>query len=284
MLEERGKNARTREENVTRNIVFFYSYLIELKFINQGLDLLNISNIFRDHRVTSKIPQISRILTLLSFVISTKKLLEISFSTATKSLLILIFGVLFNHLALVRTRHFCIHLQVMLSQATLPVSPTRDYGNFLRRGLNTDFHPGLILLNAVVFSRKHFRHIASDGVRRKVSKCIPLTTGIMNFYELLTLGQNNVMPAGNAYPSGHLVPSPILGLANAPIVETKFLELAMSLLDFSPQIPLGTFSILLTQTTAYSFSEGTEKGDGEITQSMYVFAPADKAANNVIII
>ena len=52
------------------------------------------------------------------------------------------------------------------------------------------------------------------------------------------------MPAGNAYPSGHLVPSPILGLAYAPIVETKFLELAMSLLDFSPRMPLGTFSIL----------------------------------------
>ena len=52
------------------------------------------------------------------------------------------------------------------------------------------------------------------------------------------------MPAGNAYPSGHLVPSPILGLANAPIVETKFLEFTMSLLDFSPRIPLGTFSIL----------------------------------------
>ena len=49
----------------------------------------------------------------------------------------------------------------------------------------------------------------------------------------------------NSYPSGHLVPSPILGLANAPTVETKFLELAMSLLDFSPRIPLGTFSILL---------------------------------------
>ena len=38
------------------------------------------------------------------------------------------------------------------------------------------------------------------------------------------------MPAGNAYPSGHLVPSPIMGLACAPIVETRFLELAMSLL------------------------------------------------------
>ena len=40
---------------------------------------------------------------------------------------------------------------------------------------------------------------------------------------------------------------PILGLANAPIVETKFLELAMSLLDFSTRIPLGTFSILLNK-------------------------------------
>ena len=55
------------------------------------------------------------------------------------------------------------------------------------------------------------------------------------------------MLTGDAYPSGHLVPSPILGLANAPIVETKFLELAMSLLDFSPRIPLGTFSILLQE-------------------------------------
>ena len=55
------------------------------------------------------------------------------------------------------------------------------------------------------------------------------------------------MPAGNACPSGHLVPSPILGLAYAQIVETEFLELAMSLLDFSPRIPLGTFSILLVK-------------------------------------
>ena len=53
------------------------------------------------------------------------------------------------------------------------------------------------------------------------------------------------MPAGSAYPSGLLVPSPIFGLANSPIVETEFLELAMSLLDFSPRMPLGTFSILL---------------------------------------
>ena len=58
------------------------------------------------------------------------------------------------------------------------------------------------------------------------------------------------MPTGNAYPSGHLVPSPIVGLACAPIVETRFLELAMSLLDFSPRILLGTFSILLYVRTS----------------------------------
>ena len=38
---------------------------------------------------------------------------------------------------------------------------------------------------------------------------------------------------------------PIVGLACAPIVETRFLELATSLLDFSSRIFLGTFSILL---------------------------------------
>ena len=59
------------------------------------------------------------------------------------------------------------------------------------------------------------------------------------------------MPAGIAYPSGHLVPPPIVGLACAPIVETRFFELAMSLLDFSPRIPLGTFSILLVYNRNY---------------------------------
>ena len=40
-------------------------------------------------------------------------------------------------------------------------------------------------------------------------------------------------------------PPPILGLACSLIVETRFLEFSMSFLDFSPRIPLGTFSILL---------------------------------------
>ena len=118
--------------------------------------------------------------------ISHKKLLEISFSTTTKSHLTLMFGVLFNLLALVRTRHFYIHLQAMLSLATLPVSLKKDYGQFLRKGLNTDFHPGLILLRAGVLTRKHFRLTVNDGVRRKASECMTLTTGKMNFYVLLT--------------------------------------------------------------------------------------------------
>ena len=71
------------------------------------------------------------------------------------------------------------------------------------------------------------------------------------------------MPAGNAYLSGHLVPSPILGLANAPIVETKFLKLAMSLLDFSPRIPLGTFSILLH--TLYRYGNNSYKSIRKIS-------------------
>ena len=47
---------------------------------------------------------------------------------------------------------------------------------------------------------------------------------------------------------------PILVLACAPIVETRFLELAMSLLDFSPRIPLGTFSILPRSGTIVFYS------------------------------
>ena len=70
------------------------------------------------------------------------------------------------------------------------------------------------------------------------------------------------MPAGNAYPSGHLVPSPIVGLACAPIVETRFLKLAMSLLDFSPRIPLGTFSsLLLSHECSMSFCSLTKYND-----------------------
>ena len=88
------------------------------------------------------------------------------------------------------------------------------------------------------------------------------------------------MPAGNAYPSGHLVPSPILGLANAPIVETKFLEVAMSLLDFSPRIPLGTFSILLHNTRHESvFCDPEVVRELSRLHENFVIVLADKASN-----
>ena len=76
----------------------------------------------------------------------------------------------------------------MLSRGTLPVSLTRNYGHYLRKDPNTDFHPGLILLGAGVLSRKHFRLTVNDGVRKNASECMPLTIGKMNFYVLLTLG------------------------------------------------------------------------------------------------
>ena len=61
-----------------------------------------------------------------------------------------------------------------------------------------------------------------------------------------------------------MVPSPILGLADAPIVETKFLELAMSLLDLSPRIPFGTFSILLVKARNTTLEEAKEKYRGVV--------------------
>ena len=44
---------------------------------------------------------------------------------------------------------------------------------------------------------------------------------------------------------------PFWGLACAPIVETSFLKLDVSFLDFSPWIPLGTLCILLKKGLAY---------------------------------
>ena len=54
-----------------------------------------------------------------------------------------------------------------------------------------------------------------------------------------------VCQQGTLTIQGHLVPSPFLELACAPIIETRLLKLAMSLFDFSPWMSLGTFSIFL---------------------------------------
>ena len=97
----------------------------------------------------------------------------------------------------------------------------------------------------------------SDPWPTVTSQPIGLSTNFMTLIPSLTLTDYEWfpwsicngygMPAGNAYPSGHLVPSPIVGLDWSPILETRVLELAMYLLDYSPRIPLGTFSILLNK-------------------------------------
>ena len=90
------------------------------------------------------------------------------------------------------------------------------------------------------------------------------------------------MPAGSAYPSGHLVPSPIVGLACAPIVETRFLILAMSLLDFSPRIPLGTCSILLLMELYYVPQHITEAILCYKTALKYVLPPFESFSGDTL--
>ena len=57
---------------------------IKIKFVNQGLDLPNISNIFRDHRVTSKIPQYFENIDPPLICYQYKNPIKISLSTTTK--------------------------------------------------------------------------------------------------------------------------------------------------------------------------------------------------------
>ena len=148
------------------------------------------------------------------------------------------FGVLFNLLALVRTLDFCIHLQAMLSRGILPVSLSRDYGHFLRKDPNTDFHPGLILLlvSAEVLSRKHFRLTVNDGVRRKGVGVHALNDWKDDFLRIVDIRIENFTT------HLHLYKQP-------PSRSVKALKRKM-----------------------------------EKLHSKYVFAPADKAANNVVII
>ena len=80
----------------------------------------------------------------------------------------------------------------------------------------------------------------------------------LTFIELRVVSMEHLQRMGNAsrerFPCGHLVPSPFWELAYAPIVETSFTELAVSLLEFSPWIPFGTFSILLCIALVYYYA------------------------------
>ena len=46
---------------------------------------------------------------------------------------------------------------------------------------------GTLCYNTGILSRMHFRRIVNAGPKRKASECMPLTTGKMSFYALLTL-------------------------------------------------------------------------------------------------
>ena len=112
--------------------------------------------------------------------------------------------------------------------------------NFPKRSLGAQFHT---LSKFVCFCTSPPPPLPSSI--EAVYCLVPISRHIYSSIKFTPLTLISGMPAGNAYPSGHLVPFPIVRLACAPIVETKFLELAVSLLDFSPRIPFSTFSILL---------------------------------------
>ena len=59
------------------------------------------------------------------------------------------------------------------------------------------------------------------------------------------------MPAGNAYPSGHLVPSPRLGTCLCSDCWNQFSRTCIAFLDFSPWMPLDTLSIWLYNLSDY---------------------------------
>ena len=70
----------------------------------------------------------------------------------------------------------------------------------------------------------------------------------LTFTELRVVSMENFQWVWHAsrerLPIGHLVPSPFLRHPYGPIVETRFLELVVSLLNFSPWKTLDTLSIL----------------------------------------
>ena len=144
------------------------------------------------------------------------------------------FWVPFSHHDLVRTRLFCIHLLDILSQVTLLVFLTKDYGHSLRKGLNIDFHPGLILLNAGILSRMHFRH-------KRWSKKESVGVHALNDWK------------------------------------NKFLRIIDIRIDNFTKHPH-----LYKQPSSHSVKSLKKKM--EKLHRKYVFAPADKAANHVIII
>ena len=62
-----------------------------------------------------------------------------------------------------------------------------------------------------------------------------------SFHGTFATSMAYIVPAGDTYPYGHLVLSPFCGLVFAPIVETRFHELAVSFSTFRLEYPLVGF-------------------------------------------
>ena len=111
------------------------------------------------------------------------------------------------------------------------------------------------------FPRNYLKY-KSHPLPTVTSQPIRHSTNLMTFIPILTCTELLVVYIDHLRPvwqgtfalpnTWFRPPPPILGFACAPIVETRFHELAMSLLDFSPRIPLCTFSILLCTNVSFS--------------------------------
>ena len=124
----------------------------------------------------------------------------------------------------------------MLSPVTLLVFLIKDYDLFLRKGPNTDFHPGLILLSARILSRMYFRRIVNAGPKKEGIGVHALNDWKNEFLPIIEIRIDNF----TKHP--HLFKQP-------------------------------------SSRSVKSLKKKMEK-----LHRKYVFAPADKAANNVIII
>ena len=77
--------------------------------------------------------------------------------------------------------------------------PDKGLRSLFKKGPKYRLPSSIDQINAEVLSRKYFRHIANDCVRRKVSECMPLTTEKNKFLRILDLRIENFTIHPNLY-------------------------------------------------------------------------------------
>ena len=152
-------------------------------------DLLNISNIVRDHRVASKIPQY--------FENLDPPLICYQYKNPIRN-------IIFNYNQVTSDPDVLSSIQSSCSCADSPfLYPTAghvvtgDPACIPDKGLRSLFKKGIkyrlpsridfTKCRSIFVEALHFRLTVNNGVRRKASECMPLTTGKLNVYVLLTL-------------------------------------------------------------------------------------------------